>query len=128
MIRKNNKRALYESIMRDVSKVIKKHLNENIEDEPLLNELLEYINNERDFTNFAIKDALRIMEEDKVSLDQASILIYDNLWGMVALFADKHNLDVDWIESIDLKELFYKFVDAYSDEIWNKNNKDIWDD
>ena len=47
---------------------------------------------------------------------------------MVALFADKHNLDVDWIESIDLEELFYKFVDAYSDEIWNKDNKDIWDD
>jgi hypothetical protein len=28
MIRKNN-RSLYESIMRDVSKIVKKHLNEN---------------------------------------------------------------------------------------------------
>jgi len=28
MIRKNNKRVLYESIMRDISKTVKKHLNE----------------------------------------------------------------------------------------------------
>lgn len=32
MIRKNNKRALYESIMKDVSKTIKKELYENIDD------------------------------------------------------------------------------------------------
>ena len=29
MIRRNNKRALYESIMRDVARIVKRHLNES---------------------------------------------------------------------------------------------------
>ena len=34
----NNKRRLYESIMRDVAKTVKKHLNENINTDSILTE------------------------------------------------------------------------------------------
>lgn len=49
MIRKNNKRVLYESIMRDVAKTVKRNLNEGRETrlaDDTINSGLEYIQND----------------------------------------------------------------------------------
>ena len=40
MLKRRNNKSLYESIMRDVSKIIKKHLNENTVDKFEFGELL----------------------------------------------------------------------------------------
>ena len=39
MLRRNNKRVLYESIMKDVAKTVKKHLNENIDIDDILTDI-----------------------------------------------------------------------------------------
>ena len=44
MIRKNNKRVLYESIMKDVAKTVKRHLNENINNIDTFKRLLKRYN------------------------------------------------------------------------------------
>jgi len=59
MIRKNNKRALYESIMRDVAKTVKKHLNENdgenIDELYIVNNIIPSKENLRILKNFSKK-------------------------------------------------------------------------
>ncbi len=112
-------KKLYESIMKDVAKAVKKHLNENVEDD-LLDDLLIYINDNRDFSDDEIKVALGNMEEDRIPLYVAVSDINDNLYDLVSDFADDNELSEEWVDEIteDLKDLFYKFVDKFENEIW----------
>ena len=105
--------------MKDVAKAVKKHLNENIEDD-LLDDLLIYINDNRDFSDDEIKVALGNIDEDRVPLYVADSDINDNLYDLVSDFADDNSLSEEWVDEIteDLEDLFYKFVDKFENEIW----------
>ena len=74
-IMRNNKQ-LYESIMRDVSKIIKKSLNEGINNSEEYEDLLTYIYDNRSFANYDIKAALGAMEEERIPLNVADHNIY----------------------------------------------------
>ena len=126
---KNKK--LYESIMRDVAKAVKKHLNENNQDDITL--LIEFIHDNKSFKNYEIQDALGKMEEDRIPLYHASSNINDNIYELIHEYAEDNDLSEEWEEQFDSEEIFFKFVDIYADEIWNGeddsyDDRDAWDE
>ena len=126
---KNKK--LYESIMRDVAKAVKRHLNENNQDDITL--LIEFIHDNKSFKNYEIQDALGKMEEDRIPLYHASSNINDNIYELIHEYAEDNDLSEEWEEQFDSEEIFFKFVDIYADEIWNGeddsyDDRDAWDE
>ena len=124
---KRNNRKLYESIMKDVSKVIKKRLNENANE--LLDDLLIYINVNRNFSNNDIKLALKYMEEERCPLYMADDIISSDLNELCLNFANDNNLSPNALKiyTDDIDDLFYKFVDKFESEIWNNDEDDFYD-
>ena len=126
---KNKK--LYESIMRDVAKAVKRHLNESNQDDITL--LIEFIHDNKSFKNYEIQDALGKMEEDRIPLYHASSNINDNIYELIHEYAEDNDLSEEWEEQFDSEEIFFKFVDIYADEIWNGeddsyDDRDAWDE
>ena len=117
---KRNKKILYESIMRDVAKIVKRRLNESFDTDEFKDELCDFINDNRLFDNDEIKNALGYMDEDRVSLEVADDNITDELYSLIDEFAELHNLDNTWKEQYtdNIEELFYYFVDKFENEIW----------
>ena len=66
MIRKNNKRALYESIMRDVAKTVKKHLNEGVKSkitqQDIVDLVVDFICNNPYNITFTVKDLIKYIK------------------------------------------------------------------
>ena len=102
---RNNKK-LYESIMKDVSKIIKKHLNETFNPDTLDN-LTEYLNGNREVTEIFINQASSYVDNAVENGDLQDIEddeLYDFFWNIVAE-ADKeddaiYNL-VDMLKSLN---------------------------
>ena len=129
-----NNKQLYESIMRDVSKIIKKSLNEGINNSEEYEDLLTYIYDNRSFANYDIKAALGAMEEERIPLNVADHNIYSYIYDLIEEFADENDKSEEWVEqySDDLEQVFYDFVDKFEKEIWNENedfdDRDAWDE
>ena len=129
-----NNKQLYKSIMRDVSKIIKKSLNEGINNSEEYADLLTYIYDNRSFANYDIKAALGAMEEERVPLYIANDDINSNIYDLIEEFANENDKSEEWIEqySDDLEQVFYDFVDKFENEIWTDNedfdDRDEWDE
>ena len=76
-MKRENKKALYESIMASVAREVKKTLNESVEDEKMLNEKLDNWT-EEDFKSIGDKVGTILARNN---LDLTSILIDILKWG-----------------------------------------------
>ena len=76
-MKRDNKKALYESIMTSVAREVKKTLNESVEDEKMLNEKLDNWT-EEDFKSVGDKVGTILARND---LDLTSIVIDILKWG-----------------------------------------------
>jgi len=115
---------MYESIINDVAKIVKKHLNEKYivenNSDNILDNLLSYINDNRNFDNYDIKEALGNIDKERIPLDVANPDITENIYDLISEFAEEYELSEEWIDNMseDIEDLFYKFVDKFEDEIW----------
>ena len=76
-MKRENKKALYESIMASVAREVKKTLNESVEDEKMLNEKLDNWT-EEDFKSIGDKVGTILARNN---LDLTSIVIDILKWG-----------------------------------------------
>lgn len=76
-MKRDNKKALYESIMNSVAREVKKTLNESVEDEKMLNEKLDNWT-EEDFKSVGDKVGTILARNN---LDLTSIVIDILKWG-----------------------------------------------
>ena len=120
MLRRNNKRSLYESIMKDVAKTVKKHLNENdggnIDERYIVNNIIPSKENLRILKKFSNK-------LDKIYQELNTLTIPGELYtddcGIAGAFAlyDKHNADY-----IYFYDNAYEECSTYVSMLYDKSN------
>ena len=124
MIRKNNKRNLYELIMRDINKSIKKYLNEN---------LIKYKYYPKNFNELRnlLKNLLeeRGPDADLNDIDVSNITSFYNKQKDIWLFydLDPHNINISQWDVSNVKNMFGTFFECKNFngqglENWNVSN------
>ena len=109
MIRKrNNKRALYESIMKDVAKKVKKHLNEDTEQTK--NVQYKYFPKDFDELQSLIEQLLEERGKD-ANLNDINV---SNITDMYGLFSglEPHNIDISEWDVSKVEDMSYMFDDC----------------
>lgn len=108
MIRRNNKKALYESIMRDVAKTVKRRLNENVY---IDNQSLPKISNEFYHIQENSDDEDEVIDQI-ISMIVESMIHSGGLWELAYLIQEDI-LDPDIFYSDNFAETFAeRFSDA----------------
>ena len=114
MIRKNNKRDLYESIMSDVAKTVKRHINESSYEPFSDDELDSFTYNENDEElEEAILDILKYDLSDLFDSDPINFIIFFYL-------SKKWNKHYEFKRFFDQRELLAKTLNCIY------NNIDLW--
>ncbi len=126
MIRRNNKRALYESIMRDVAKTVKKHLNEGVKSkitqQDIVDLVVDFICNNPYNITFTVKDLIKYIKSlpnfELFSMRQYKARNY-NKQDIIDMAADERvELNDDLKNAVANKlriinnNLYNKFMDA----------------
>ena len=76
----------------------------------LIDEFVEYCNNNWQLPTYELEKALDLMDRCRCPLDQANEVVVDYIRGLAEDFAWDNDLDEDWFfdEDIDEEELLFK--------------------
>lgn len=116
-MKRNTNKQLYESIMKDVSKIIKRKLNEEIEyseiDDDLFDALkyvMEYIDKQE------IDYLVYKMDKERCPANMINQDLVNNITDYMNEFAEDNDLPEDfWINDYDDDDLIYKLYDLFND-------------
>lgn len=110
---KQNNRKLYESIMKDVSKVVKRKLNESYSEDDLfdaLNYVMKYIDKEE--INYLVYK----MNKERCPAHVVNSSLLSDIIDYMNEFAEDNDLPEDfWTDELDDDDLVFKLYDLYND-------------
>lgn len=73
----------------------------------IYNDLIAYINENWEMHPYEGKKAIEVMDHSHYPLEMANRKLYDTLCSMIEDFANDNDLSNEWVDTIDVEDIFF---------------------